>query len=229
MKFSDYEFFPGVITKVDDPKYIGRIKATVPTIFDSSMNEDGLPWIYPFTMIGGHQGFSKMREGSKVWVIRNTKNRNEFWYVPMFELTESTSELVKEDNYDDATVLISRDNGGGSVYVYYNQTDGMMIKYGDNNMININPESQITIQAGDAKVLLKDNHVYIGDGKDGEPAVLGDQLKDLLSTFFNNLQTAAGSATLIHGAKPYATAVTNAASIAKASLDKILCQNTNVD
>ena len=165
MKFSDYEFFPGVITKVDDPKFLVRVKATVPTVFDSSMNEDGLPWIYPFTMIGGHQGFAKMREGAKIWVIRNTKNHNEFWYIPMFELTESTSNLVKDDNYEDANVLMSRDNSGNSVYVYYNPTDGIMIKYGDENLININPDSQVIIQAGKAKVVLKDNHVYIGDGE----------------------------------------------------------------
>ena len=229
MKFSDYEFFPGVITKVDDPKFIGRVKATVPTVFDSSMNEDGLPWIYPFTMIGGHQGFAKMREGAKIWVIRNTKNHNEFWYIPMFELTESTSNLVKDDNYEDANVLVSRDNSGNSVYVYYNPTDGIMIKYGDENFININPDSQVIIQAGKAKVVLKDNHVYIGDGEDGESAVMGDSLKDLLSTFFNDLMTAGGNAQLIHGAKPYALEVTKAAMTAKSSLSKILCQNTNVD
>lgn len=229
MKFSDYEFFPGVITNVDDPKFIGRVKASVPTIFDSSMSEDGLPWIYPFTMIGGHQGFSKMREGSKIWVIRNMKNHNEFWYLPMFEMTESTKKLVGDDNYGDANVLISRDIQGSSVYVYYNDTDGIMIKYGDQNLININSDGETIIQCGSAKIVMKNNHIYIGDGEEGEPAVFGNKLKDMLSTFFRDLQTAGGNAQLIHGAKPYAAEVTKAAMTATQALENILCENTNVD
>ena len=122
MKLSDYEFFPGSIIDVADPKYQGRVKANVPTLFDPSMNKDGLPWIYPFTM-GGNQSFSKMTEGSKIWVFRNRTNYNEFWYVPMFELKADTRELLgSDDTYENGEVLLSRNMGSMSVYIYYNDT-----------------------------------------------------------------------------------------------------------
>ena len=43
MKLSDYEFFPGSIIDVADPKYQGRVKANSPTLFDTSMDKEGLP------------------------------------------------------------------------------------------------------------------------------------------------------------------------------------------
>ena len=188
MKFSDYEFFPGVVTDVADPKYLGRVKATVPTVFDASMDKEGLPWVRPFTMLG-YQGFSKMREGSKIWVIRNIKNRNEFWYVPMFELNQDTRELLNDDEkYENGDVLLSRNNGNNSIYIYYNDTDGIMIKYGDQNLININSKSEITVQAGEGKVFIKDNKVYLGDGDTGssQKAVMGDDLKTQLNKINQN-------------------------------------------
>lgn len=229
MKLSDYEFFPGVAIDVADPKYLGRIKATVPTIFDPSMDKEGLPWIRPFTMIG-YQGFSKTREGSKIWVFRNMKNRNEFWYMPMFELNEDTRGLINDDEkYENGDVLISRNNGNNSVYIYYNDTDGMMIKYGEQNFINITPKSEIIVQANEAKIVMKDNHVYIGDGEKGEKAVFGETLKSLLGDFLGDLIKAQPSAFPVHGAAPYAAQVTAAASKAKGKLEQILCKNTSVD
>lgn len=230
MKFSDYEFFPGVVTDVADPKYVGRVKATVPTIFDSSMNTDGLPWIYPFTMFGWHQGFAKVREGAKIWVFRNINNHNEFWYVPMFELTDSTKGLIEGDNYEDANVLISRDIQGSSVYVYYNSSDGIMIKYGDDNLVNITPNGELIAQAGSGKVVIKNNHVYVGDGEKGEKAVLGETLKSILSGFFNDVVSSApAAAPPIAGSAPYAAKISAAATAANARLNSMLCTNTNVD
>ena len=228
MKLSDYEFFPGVVIDVADPKYIGRVKATVPTVFDASMDKEGLPWIYPVTMLG-YQGFSKMREGSKIWVFRNTTNHNEFWYMPMFELNKDTRDLINnDDNYENGDVLLARNNGSNSVYIYYNDTDGIMIKYGDQNFINIDPDSKLTLQAQDGKVVIKDNHVYIGDGEEGEAAVLGKTLKNLLSDFFSDLSSAASKATHPY-VIPYATQITIAANKAKGKVSSILCKNTNVD
>ena len=229
MKLSDYEFFPGVVTDVADPKYLGRVKASVPTIFDQSMDKEGLPWIHPFTMVG-YQGFSKMREGSKIWVLNNTKNKKEFWYVPMFELNQDTRDLINTDeNYENGDVLIARNNGNNSVYIYYNDTDGIMIKYGNQNLINIDPNSQITIQASDGKIVIKDNHVYIGDGEKGHPAVKGDKLKDILHNFFTQLSTAATTANTPYSLPLFSEQLRMLSDFADKRLDEIICKNTSVD
>lgn len=195
MKFTDYEFFPGSVIDVEDPKRLGRVKAIVPTVFSDDMDQEGLPWIYPFT-ISGYQRFSKLTEGSKIWVLKNINNYNEFWYVPMFELNGDTRDLIgnkNEEDYDDGEVLLSRNLGSVGVYIYYNTSDGIMIKYGDNALININANNEITLKANDAQVVMKDNKVYVGDGKTGEPAVMGNKLKKELEKInrnFNKIKTA---------------------------------------
>lgn len=229
MKLSDYEFFPGSIIDVADPKYLGRVKANVPTLFDPSMNKDGLPWIYPFTM-SGYQRFSKMTEGSKIWVLKNNTNYNEFWYIPMFELNQDTRDLVNsDDNYENGEVLLSRNMGSMSVYIYYNDNDGIVIKYGDNNFIKINPDSEVILQAGSGRVKISDNHVYTGDGEEGEPAVMGEQLKDILSQLATDLRTLGTTAT----PNPYTTALGSpfmtAGNNISSKLGSLLASNTNVD
>ena len=53
MKFKDVELLPGVVIDAKDPKMLGRVKATVPTLFDNSaMDVKVMPWIYPISMIG---------------------------------------------------------------------------------------------------------------------------------------------------------------------------------
>lgn len=189
MNLSDYEFFPGSIIDVDDPKYLGRVKAIVPTLFDTSMNKDGLPWIRPFTM-SGYQRFSKMLNGSKIWVFRNKTNYTEFWYIPMFELNGDTRDIVGGDDtkYSDSEVILNRNMGSMSVRIYYNANDGIIIKYGDENYITINPDGEAIMKAGDGMVKISGNHVYLGDGDTGEPAVMGNKLVEQLEHIKHNFE-----------------------------------------
>lgn len=231
MNLSDYEFFPGSIINVDDPKYLGRVKAIVPTVFDTSMNEDGLPWIYPFTM-SGYQRFSKMQKGSKIWVLKNKTNYTEFWYIPMFEMTEESRKLMggDDENYSDSEVLLNRTMGNMSVKVYFNTKDGVKIQYGDNNHITINPDGEAIIQAGTGMVKISGNHVYVGDGDNGEPAVMGDQLKTLLNNLSSNLAQCSSAAMSLYMPCPaLVTALQTASSGITADSVNLLAKNTNVD
>ncbi len=106
MKLSECEILPGEIIEVEDPKHIGRVKASVPTWFDSSvMDKEALPWIYPFGMCG-YQRFSKMEKGRKIWVLHNHENDLEYWYWPMFEEIDITKPII--DKYDSTEVLLGR-------------------------------------------------------------------------------------------------------------------------
>ena len=231
MNLSDYEFFPGSIIDVEDPKYLGRVKAIVPTVFDTSMNKDGLPWIYPFTM-AGYQRFSKMQKGSKIWVLKNKTNYTEFWYIPMFELTADTRDLMggDEEKYSESEVLLNRTMGSMSVKIYFNTNDGIKIQYGDNNHITINPDGEAIMQAGNGVVKISGNHVYTGDGEDGEPAVMGDKMKTLLDNLSTNLAQCSNAAMSLYMPCPGLVSALQKASsdISKDSME-LLAKNTNVD
>ena len=210
MRLKDFKIIPGVVIDVSDPKYIGRVKADSPGLFNSEvMSKEGLPWIYPFSMTG-YQGFSKLRTGSKIWILTNDEY-HEFWYWPMFELNSDTRDIISanESDYEESEVLLSRNNGDNGVYIYYSPSEGIVIQNTENTFIKIKSNNEIEIKAGKGNVLIKDNIVYLGN-EDGEytQAVLGNKLDELLSLLFSYLKT-------LHSGlltNPYTSAAASAAS-----------------
>lgn len=193
MKFKDVELLPGVVIDIEDPKKIGRIKVTVPGLFDSTaMDKEGLPWVYPLTM-HGYQGFYKLLEGSKVWVFKTENNYKEFWYIPMFDLNDNTKELISD--YTESDVLISRSAGENSIYLYYEEETGLMGKIGENGEINITKDGEIVIRSGEGYVELKGGKVYVGGKDPKEPAVLGKQLTTVLTQLAADLKALGNAAT----------------------------------
>lgn len=226
MKFSETELLPGVVTDVDDPKLLGRVKATVPTLFDENiMNKEGMPWIYPLTMIG-YQGFSKLQKGSKIWVFKQKGKPREFWYIPMFELNKNTRDVV--ENYKEPEVLISRSAGTESVYIYYTDAEGIQLKIGSENYVNIKPDSSITLKSGNARVDLKEGKIYIGDGNAIEPSILGNKLFDALSNLSKNLGAIAGMCSNPF-TLPLATTFQQASTMLSQDIQNIRCDNTFIN
>lgn len=195
MKFKDVELLPGVVIDVEDPKMLGRIKCVIPGVFDTStMDKEGMPWIYPISMIG-YQGFSKLQEGSKVWVFVQENNYREFWYMPMFEANADTRQIISD--YDEPDVLISRSAGANSVYIYYTDKQGIMLKLGDNSFINMKANGEILAKSTEGQVSIRDGKVYVGDENAKEQAVLGNSLDKVLGQLASDLMSlgtkAAGS------------------------------------
>lgn len=179
MNLSQCIILPGIVLDVNDPKHIGRVKAMVPTIFDSDyMNKDALPWIYPFGM-NGYQRFSKLENGRKIWVLHNKENEEEYWYWPMFEQTEETKEITQ--GYDSTEVLLSRTCGeDGNVFIYYNNADGIVLKVGETK-INITSNNEIHITDSKSSIKIVGGLITIGkEGDEGEQTVMGQTLQKAL-------------------------------------------------
>jgi len=229
MEIDGVKIIPGVIIDIEDPKKIGRIKCDVPTLFVSSeMNKDGMPWIYPLIM-PGYQRFSSPAVGQKVWVIQNTQNYNEFWYVPMQEFTSDVKTLINgdTDDYDSIELLAYRNLGSNALYVYYLNSQGFMIKIGDTAKINITPKGEIKMQAGEAKVELRENKVYIGNGETGQAAVMGETLKDMIESLSMKLNALGSTASN----SPYTTHLSGPiydCAEALSDTNSLLCNYTNV-
>lgn len=193
MNFSDYEFLPGTVINVEDPEKRGRIKASVPTWFDTNvMQEEALPWIVPSSM-GGYQRFSKLENGSKVWVIHKKKSNKEYWYLPLFELDDKTKEIV--DDYNAPEVLLSRSDGNSGVYVYYNTKDGLVLKNGQLEVV-LNNDKQIHITDGTTSFDLEGSKITIGNGNNPQSTLMGENVKNMLSTFASELLAIGGEMAL---------------------------------
>ena len=231
MDLSKCKIIPGCIIDAKYPKKIGRVKCMVPTIFNTDqMSKDGLPWVYPFTM-PGYQRFSAPQTGQKVWVIQNPDNYNEYWYVPMEEFISDTSSLLEDDDdYGTAEILMSRNLGAMSVFMYYLKSKGIILQLGDSTSINITPDGEVHLNAGDSQVQVTSDHVVVGNKNDEhEVTVLGEQLYKLLLNLNKNLQKVA-TATLT---SPYtlslAAPLLSTTQTLAEDVEKIRCKNTLVN
>lgn len=159
MTLGDLELIPGVVIDVSDPLNQGRVKAVAPGVFDTStMGVEDLFWINPF-MMTGHQTFSKLEINSKIWILHNSKNYFEYWYIPMFEFSniQSDNAAVKGD------VVYSRSVGGNKVSMEYNEETGTTISNGATS-INVDPDNISANAVKDLKLL--GENIYIGKGMD---------------------------------------------------------------
>lgn len=231
MELKDIKVLPGIVIDVADPKFIGRVKADCPGLFDSSvMNKEGLPWIYPFSM-SGYQRFSKLRVSSKIWIFTN-KDYTEFWYIPMFQLNDDTKNIISENqsDYDESEVLLSRTSGDNSTFIYYSPSKGIILQNTENTKISLTPNNEIIIESGEGNVSIKNNSVYIGDNDDStkQAAVLGENLKQMLESLQGAISTLSSAA----AANPYTSTLSAGLDVCAQTLndtEKILCSNTFVN
>ena len=188
MNLGDFEILPGVVIANDDPLNQGRIKACAPTLFTQDMNVDDLFWINPFCMFG-IQSFSKLSINSKVWILHNSNNYFEYWYIPMFEINGNMP-LVTDSDSD---VLMSRSISGEKIQLYYSPKEGFNLING-NNKINLSNTGNLNIEANNS--LINANESGIELTKKGETtyhAVKAEELINTLNSFCGEFQSVLSS------------------------------------
>lgn len=185
MDLNDYEILPGVVISVKDDEHLGRIKVALPNSESSSNTQlNALPWCYPLFMTGTYQGFTKLVDNCKVWVLRNKLDNLEMWYWPMVDLNPNTQEII--DQYDNPDVLISRDLGGKNVYIYYTDSKGIVLSVGS-SQININQNGEIILSTGDANIKVSGENVFINTDSSTSHATRSEQLTSCLKKIIQAL------------------------------------------
>ena len=187
MTLGDIEILPGVVIDNADPLNYGRVKACAPGLFDTStMDKEDLFWISPFLMIG-YQGFSKMEINSKIWILHNTKNYFEYWYIPMFELNGNSPEVSQTDS----DIIVSRSINGDKVQFYYSREDGFKLVNGDNYIILDTNGNYSQRSNGTSIISNSDNIKLIKEGEDEYSAVKCENLMALLNTLSSDISNIA--------------------------------------
>ena len=221
MLFKDIEAIPGVVIDAEDPENLLRVKAAVPGIFDpGTMKKEALPWIYRFPMCG-YQQYSRMMTGSRIWVLRNTKNYYEFWYIPFSNLNDNTLRAAKSE----ADVLISRYTGEADAQLYYNKEEGFKTLLGENYM-QIDANGNTINMSNGYSSKIYGEHYYAGkDGGEYEPMVLGKKLTELFKQMSSDLDELASVAE----SSPYTSQLSAPIRKMKLNLDKNYPEITSKD
>jgi hypothetical protein len=185
MTLGDFEIIPGVVISNDDPLNQGRVRACAPGLFDTStMDIDDLFWINPFMMMG-HQTFSKLEINSKVWILHNVNNYFEYWYIPMFEISENAPTIHQEN----ADVMMSRSIGGNKVQLYYSPENGYNIVVGENRL-QLSSSGDFNVVAQDAVITANSDGIKLSK-YNGETfsATKAEPLITALNGFCSDLQS----------------------------------------
>ena len=221
MLFRDIEAIPGVVIDAEDPENLLRVKAAVPGVFDpGTMAKEALPWIYRFPMCG-YQQYSKLMTGSRIWVLRNTKNYYEFWYIPFSDLNKNTLQAAKSE----ADVLISRYTGESNAQLYYNKEEGFKTVSGE-NFIQLDAEGNIINKSNGYSSKVQGGHYYAGkDEGEYEPMVLGDKLTELFKQLSSDLDALASAAE----SSPYTSTLSPAIRNIKLNIDNAYPKITSKD
>ena len=221
MLFKDIEAIPGVVIDAEDPENLLRVKAAVPGIFDpGTMQKEALPWVYRFPMCG-YQQYSKLMTGTRIWVLRNTKNYYEFWYIPFSDLNDNTLRAAKSE----ADVLISRYTGEANAQLYYNAEEGFKTIL-DSNYIQLDTNGNVINMSNGYSSKVYGEHYYAGkDGGAYEPMVLGNKLTNLFKQISSGLDALASAAE----SSPYTSQLSAPIRKIKSNIDNNYLEITSKD
>ena len=221
MLFRDIEAIPGVVIDAEDPENLLRVKAAVPGVFDpGTMSKEALPWIYRFPMCG-YQQYSKLMTGSRIWVLRNTKNYYEFWYIPFSDLNDNTLNAAKSDG----DVLVSRYFGESNAQLYYNIKEGFKTVLGENYM-QLDASGNTVNMSNGYSSKVYGGHYYAGkDGGEYEPMVLGNKLAELFGQISSGLDELANVAE----SSPYTSQLSVPIRNIKLNIDTLYPEITSKD
>jgi hypothetical protein len=214
MTLGDFEIIPGVVIDANDPLNEGRVKACAPGLFDTSeMDKEDLFWINPFMMMG-HQSFSRLEINSKIWILHNSDNYFEYWYIPMFEINENAPK-VQNSNAD---VMLSRSINGETVQLYYSPDDGYNIVIGDNRL-QLSSEGDFNVVASDAVITANSDGIKLTKyNSDIYSVTKAEPLINILNEFCIDLETLSMTAS----ANPYTANIAVPLFQASSKLQKAL-------
>lgn len=213
MSFKDIRLIPGVVINNTDEENLGRIKAYSPGLFDTStMDEDALPWIYPFCM-SMYQSFSTQAVNSKIWIIFIPDNPYGYFYLPFHDIHTEVAKHIK-GNTD---IVFGRECNTGSANIYFNESEGLVLRNGNARVQLLNDGRVIITNdtSSGMNFVISDGKCYSGD-KGFEPAVLGNKLKKVFDDLSEKINLLASKC----NESPYTSHLTSSIQNIKSALDE---------
>lgn len=207
------KYYFGQVIDNKDPNYLGRLKVRVFTKHDG-LDDTVIPWAKNMNItissnITGGGNYSIPKIGSIV-LIKFQDPKHTMWYSQQ-DLSDSLTKKVKDNNlYDNGQIILWDDVN--DIYIYHIDSFGLCIRTkgddNDSNQIHISNGNVITINNiygvellftenelrlthnNNSIIELNDKGISLGSkNKSSQPAVLGDNNADVLTSILNHINT----------------------------------------
>lgn len=209
---------PGKIREVLDQ--YGNVRCSVVGIFSDDEDLNNLPPISPSPFIRfSSNSFIQPKVGDDVWVMLFRDNPQLLFYHFQGDARINNADDL-DDEYEDIEILSKHNDT--SVFMY-DDRDGWTLRH-DKAFINLKDE--INISNGKHGITITDNGLRLVGGKEDQPMVLGNELKECLQELckvLNETAVAAMTTSQAAGAK-----LSSGLFSVQAKLQKILSKNNYV-
>ncbi|MDF2615501.1 MAG: hypothetical protein K0Q47_156 [Sedimentibacter sp.] len=154
--------FRAVVSKIDDPEKLGRIKVTCPDIY----GDDESPWAWPCFPIGGSLEigyFGIPEKGAGVWVeFEQGHTTNPIWSGCWYTKPKNKNEVPKEakDKYGDTQVIKTKT--GHIIEISDKKGDEYIHLYNGKTKSSVKIEKDITFHSeGNVIIEVPNGHVDV--------------------------------------------------------------------
>lgn len=186
MRLINGEIRPGVVLEVLDE--YGTIKGSCLGMFSDEDDPELLPPIQQWPTQSG-TCFNQPKVNDPIWVLFFYDNPQELFYFFQANVQRSSNHILSKKPKD-AQILASRDSDLGKAQLYYTSDDGWKIEK-DESRVQIDKDNNIELSKDDLEersLKIDEDGVFLGDKEKSQPAVLGDDLQDCLTSIYNALQ-----------------------------------------
>jgi len=186
MRLINGEIRPGVVLEVLDE--YGTIKGSCLGLFSDEEDPNLLPPIQQWPTQSG-TCFNQPKVNDPIWVLFFHDNPQELFYFFQANVKKSSNHILSKKPKD-AQILASRDSDLGKAQLYYTSDDGWKMEK-EESRVQIDKDNNIELSKDDLEersLKIDDDGVFLGDKEKSQPAVLGDDLQDCLTSIYNALQ-----------------------------------------
>ena len=225
MKLSDCEMRPGKVLAVCNN--YGTIKASCCGLFSEEDDINLLPPVYPWFKFS-NTAFCEPQIGDLIWIIYNTTNPLELFYVFQADAVENNSGIL--DYGHDACCILHKDNEYNAA-LQWNNSEGWKANQ-DDSKIQIGPNGDILLSQsdGDHRIDINESGIHLcTDAINQNPAVLGNELKSALQTLVQGMQSVATACKAKSETMAVGVAIDAAMVAFNAKLSTILSKNVTLD
>lgn len=226
MKLINGEIRPGYVLEVLDE--YGTIKGSCLGVFSDEEDPELLPPIQQWPTQSG-TCFNQPKVNDPIWVLFFTDNPQELFYFPQANIHNASSHILSKKPKD-AQILASRDSDIGKAQLYYTTDDGWLMNK-DETRVQIDKDNNIELAKDDLEersIKIDDDGVFLGDKDNSQPAVLGDDLQDCLTSIYNTLQALSESLKSSPYTEPAAASLDAKLPTVYNKINKILSKTVNV-